>query len=1517
MSVPIPSLTTAAQTTTANPDGSLTTHTDTMPARVQRNGVWVPLDATLSVVGGSVTPAATTDAITLSNGGSGPLATLTDPAGNTLAMTFPFDLPVPSLDGDTALYSSVLPGVDLQVTVDDQGGLSDVLIVHSAQAAANPDLASLAIDTTTQGLTVHQGASGLTVTAADGSVSYSGPMPVMWDSTTPATTSAADTKSTARTTAKTALVGRSMAARTADDTDGTTAADSSAQAPGIAAQIAPIAVSTSSGAVTLTPSQSMLTSPTTQWPVFVDPSLDPVTTTGYKFDQIYSTGPCSSAPQTGVQQVYGGEGVGYQHYQSTCGTTLERSFYEINTSTITSAMKVSSAMLNFPETAASACKNTTDIHLVTTGSIDNNTTWANAPSPVAGYPNIKQAVTSGSGSNCGGGNLAIQVADAVNKFAGIVSDWTLELYNDDETQSDSDNDFMRFSSAPTMDVTFDETPSVYGAPTTDPSTGDTCNNASTGWIGATSLSGHGNTVDLQAAVTTPLSGVSVHADFTIWDNNTANSSGDATTESNPATKPAESSTSPVSAPIGFTLQDGHNYGWAAKADDGTLVSDWISECHFEVDTTPPTIPAITVDPDFPPLGSPSPNPLVYAGPTTSTSFTVTASDPEPTTTCDRLTCDSSGIDHFIYALDSIPVPGSSTSSTGTLTAGTKNADGSVNTSTTLTGIKIANWGTHTLYVKAVDKAGNASQDAASYTFYAPWNPAMKVAPGDLDGDGVPDLLGTTNTGDLVLIPGDSNPSSSAAILSTPAQSPDGTAWTNYQVAHRGSLTGNTWDDLFALRTGSAKSLYIYKNDLDPGTGGTGTVGFTNPKNVIKVTSKPACQPASATWCTGYDSTDWNSTQQIAAPGDIYGSGYGDLITVEGSPGNEQLWLYEGTPGGGLTNPYLLGTGDWTNTTLITPGTVGTTPTLWARNNATGQLYSYPLTLNTSSFQLPVLTAPGSSAVAGSSTEAGTPFGPSLPTSTYPTVASPGDVNSPGGTADGAPDLYVTNANGQLSEYTGLPTPATSTANQGPAINLANHWWNLSDGGTNSTPVATADNGTTLTTAANRPLALSSAGASITSDPTIASADTDQTQIDTGNKVLTFDSSGTGYATTTTAAVNTANSYTVSAWINLATANGADQWAVGQGDANQQAFRLGYNGATKSWAFETSTSDSTTPAYAGAIATTAANAGAWTHLVGTYNAGTGTVALYVNGQLAGSTTNTTPQYDASGGLTVGALMPAGSTSLSGQLTGSVADIRTYPTSTGAGGGLSANATPLGSINNNATHWWELNDNSSTLTDNGHNPITATLTSGGATWTTDTTLTSANRALLAANPGSTVLSLDGTTGYAATPAGAPAVNTTGSYSVSAWVKLNNTSTYHTVLCQRDTTGARCAFYLQYSTALDGWTFVAPSSDDATPTTYYSAGLHQHVAVGAWTHLVAVFDASNGDMSLYVNGHLAGTGNNPHPWSATGPFLIGAADNAGTGTEAAFPGQISDVHVYSAALSPADAAAPGDAPVLTQLD
>src|SRR5262249_51380567 len=148
---------------------------------------WRPLDATLRTdPDGSVTPALTTNGLRLSGGGSGALATMTA-RGHSLGMVPSMALPAPTLSGPTATYASVLPGVDLVVTADVQGGFSEVFVIHDAKAAANPALRSLTFATRASGVSLSADAAG-NLMAADARHQpiFTAPAPQMWDSALPA-----------------------------------------------------------------------------------------------------------------------------------------------------------------------------------------------------------------------------------------------------------------------------------------------------------------------------------------------------------------------------------------------------------------------------------------------------------------------------------------------------------------------------------------------------------------------------------------------------------------------------------------------------------------------------------------------------------------------------------------------------------------------------------------------------------------------------------------------------------------------------------------------------------------------------------------------------------------------------------------------------------------------------------------------------------------------------------------------------------------------------------------------------------------------------------------------------------------------------------------------------------------------------------------------------------------------------------------------------------------------------------
>lgn len=156
----------------------------------------------------------------------------------------------------------------------------------------------------------------------------------------------------------------------------------------------------------------------------------------------------------------------------------------------------------------------------------------------------------------------------------------------------------------------------------------------------------------------------------------------------------------------------------------------------------------------------------------------------------------------------------------------------------------------------------------------------------------------------------------------------------------------------------------------------------------------------------------------------------------------------------------------------------------------------------------------------------------------------------------------------------------------------------------------------------------------------------------GTKALTMSSKPESYALSTGPAVDTQNSFTVSAWVlNRAKEDG--RTAVSQGDANYYAFDLGRDFWTKhnKWVFKVQTAAGNDDKTADAVYSKAdATVNSWTFLTGTYDAKTHTIALYVNGQLQGSM-KVPGIWSDTGGLQIGRLQYKGAWAdhWSGQIT----------------------------------------------------------------------------------------------------------------------------------------------------------------------------------------------------------------------------------------------------------------------------
>jgi hypothetical protein len=316
-----------------------------------------------------------------------------------------------------------------------------------------------------------------------------------------------------------------------------------------------------------------------------------------------------------------------------------------------------------------------------------------------------------------------------------------------------------------------------------------------------------------------------------------------------------------------------------------------------------------------------------------------------------------------------------------------------------------------------------------------------------------------------------------------------------------------------------------------------------------------------------------------------------------------------------------------------------------------------------------------------------------------------------------------------------------------------------------------------------------------------------------------------------------------------------------------------------WAFTAITADADNAALVRAAGSQKAVAGVWTHLTGVYDAGSGQIRLYVNGSLA-ATANASISWNSTGPLLVGKEW-WGSTYTS-FFPGDIADVRVWDR-------VVADSEIAKLAGSALVGSWDLDDGAGvTAADNiGNHPATL---NAGAQFTS-----TGHNDVVTGDPGA--VHFNGTSGAAAT--GGPVVNTNQSFTVAAWVKLTTAGQWASAVVQQGTHAS--GLDLQYDPGYNKWAFTVESQDiNETPSTrIWSTNAAQ---VGVWTHLVGVYDATAGQIRLYVNGTLTATASATVTWNATSPLVIGR-DWWDTAAMSWWPGDIDDVRLYQGVLADAD--------------
>ncbi|TML24208.1 MAG: hypothetical protein E6G35_13380, partial [Actinobacteria bacterium] len=568
--VPVDAATTPTDTLVADPAGTLTLTRAAVPVRKRIGSSWKSLDPTFTRrADGTVAPAVTTSGVVLSGGGSGPLATVTA-AGKSLSLSFPVFLPTPVLGGATATYPNVMPDIDLRVTVDAQGGFSEVLVVKTRAAAADPALATLSLGVRAAGVTIGADAAG-NVSARDraGRAVFTAPAPVMWDSAPPPAGTAVATDP---------HTGTRVAARTGSPLE------SSAAGPGTAARVARIRATATPSRLALTPDRAILTGAGTVFPVFIDPTWSAVGATRGAWASVSEHYPSTNYwyatpdPQ-GYMQV-GNSGTMWSH-------TLVN--FPIDTGTLRGAA-IQSAQLNTTENWSYSCNpSTVNLYAPGTTLTQSNATWNYWAGVSLGSAVASAHVAHGYSSSCPAAGVGFNVLSAVTTdVAASKSTQTFVLTGVNEASDvNSWKEFYASGSntVPTLSITYNHPPKQPTGMTTSPVTDCAASTPTT--IGDSAVYLYAPMADQDPGT--------LGATFQLWQTSTPGTVLASTDPNQLTGSPGDTATFVVPEATLKTATGGAitEFSWHVDVTDFIATSSWSATCSFYFDPTRPGQPVVT------------------------------------------------------------------------------------------------------------------------------------------------------------------------------------------------------------------------------------------------------------------------------------------------------------------------------------------------------------------------------------------------------------------------------------------------------------------------------------------------------------------------------------------------------------------------------------------------------------------------------------------------------------------------------------------------------------------------------------------------------------------------------------------------------------------------------------------------------------------------------------------------------------------------------------------------------------
>lgn len=803
--------TTATAQTWALPDGQFRTRTHAVAQRAKNAaGKWAPIDNTLrrsekAPRGLGVSPVNAALPVRFATGEASKdradrsfaraeapgeqLLAEVEFGGHTVAYTWPGGpLPVPLLDGPRALYSEVLPGVDLLLVAREEGGFAQVLIVKTPEAAANKGLARVGYGLRSATATFQNdtGSNRVQVLDKTGAEIGSIPTPFTWDS------SGRDPELPEGTTARTAATTPAEVLKLSG---------LSGIEPGAKSAQLPMTVEgdkTGTARLSLDLAGSgLLTAKDLKFPLFVDPTMNAgwlAWTTAYR--------PYPNSSFYNGTNFSSGTSDARVGYESDTGG-LGRSFWRMDFDPKMKGAKVTSATFKVLNNHSWSCT-TREFKLYLTGTISSGTTWNSQPSWATEMQ--KKSFAHGWSTSCpdeyeafnNSGVLAAAQKGADNGWPNIT--FGMRATSESDTQT-----WRKFrATSATFEVD-------YNRPPKEPTSGSSA-------PGGACVPGPG------AGVTVGKTNIILKATATDDDDNLSKvrfrfwKTGGTVPTGTLVSAPAGGGTVSLTIPATFPLEDKVTYSWDVMAQDAagatsTNYPPGTEPCRITVDASAPPPP--TVDEDTTPFKRATSDGTTWA----SVKFGSTGA----------MTFTSEGAAKFRYGWEG-------------LTYTDVNA---VNGSYTIPALKPPHAGPNWLHIFSLDSLGNVS----ARTDYATYVPPRDTAdgPGDVGGDGIADLMIIDANGNLFSYPGSPDGELYGGLTGSYTMGADGkpdlapkTPWWNGTkpalISHYADVyPGDGTTDLFAVDPDG--TFYLYPGD------GYGTFDVGKRLKILL----PSNTPAPGTW----------------------------------------------------------------------------------------------------------------------------------------------------------------------------------------------------------------------------------------------------------------------------------------------------------------------------------------------------------------------------------------------------------------------------------------------------------------------------------------------------------------------------------------------------------------------------------------------------------------------------------------------------------------------------------------------